>query len=189
MKTVFAALFVVCGVSIAPAFAETCPEAPDHAAELEQLITEIGDATTEADAREISNQMWALWTDAPNEQAQALLDHGMSRRAAYDFAAALTEFNRLIDYCPDYAEGYNQRAFVNFLRQEFSLALVDLDAALARSPRHIAALSGKALTLMALDRFDEARQLMGEALEMNPWLPERGLAAPGGPLEPLGRDI
>jgi len=80
-----------------------------------------------------------------------------------------------VDYCPAYAEGYNQRAFVNFLRQNFAPALEDLDRALALSPRHIAALSGKALTLMGLGRDAEAQDVLRSALELNPWLNERHL--------------
>ncbi|MEM9550428.1 MAG: tetratricopeptide repeat protein, partial [Pseudomonadota bacterium] len=100
-----------------------------------------------------------------------------------------SDFDTLIAYCPNYAEGYNQRAFVQFLRGDFRSAVEDLDRALALSPRHIAAMSGKALSLMGLDRLDEARLTMSDALALNPWLPERGLAAPGGPLAPKGTDL
>ena len=172
-----------------PAAAETCPQAPDHGGTLGELIAQAQAATNQSDAREISNQMWELWADAPDDQAQAVLDRGMQRRASYDFAGAIADFDRLIDYCPDYAEGYNQRAFVNFLRQDFAAALPDLERALALSPDHIAALSGKALTLLALGRVDEARGDLAQALEMNPWLSERSLAAPGGPLAPQGEDL
>ncbi|WP_171173616.1 tetratricopeptide repeat protein [Ruegeria sp. HKCCD8929] len=170
-------------------FADTCPDAPDHSAGLDDLIAQIQQAESEQEARVISNQMWAFWADAPDEQSQAILDRGMSRREAWDLLGALQDFDRLVEYCPNYAEGYNQRAFVNFLRQDFPAALVDLDRAIALSPRHIAAISGRALTLMGLRRLDEARDAMAEALALNPWLPERGLAAPGGPLAPPGQDL
>ena len=169
--------------------AQTCPPAPDHSAELNRLIVGIQSAKSEMDARPIATRMWELWADAPDEQAQAILDSGMRKRSSYDFLGALEEFDRLVAYCPDYAEGYNQRAFVNFLRHDFATALVDLDRALTVSPKHIAALSGKALTLMGLDRLDEARVVLAQALDLNPWLPERNLAAPGQPLAPAGQDI
>ena len=99
----------------------------------------------------------------------------MAARGSYDFLGAIDAFDRLVEYCPDYAEGYNQRAFVNFLREDYEAALPDLDRALERSPRHVAALSGKALTLMGLGRGDEAQEVLREAVELNPWIPERGL--------------
>lgn len=171
------------------ALASECPAAPDNSEQIAHLIEDIRVAPNEMHARTISNRMWELWADAPDEAAQAILDNGMSRRRAWDLLGALNEFDRLVAYCPDYAEGYNQRAFVQYLRQNYAAALVDLDRALALSPNHIAAMSGRALSLMGLGRLDEARVALSDALELNPWLPERGLVAPGGPLEPEGKDI
>lgn len=173
----------------APVWADTCPKAPDHSGSLSALVSEIQAAETEREARIVSNKMWSLWADAPDEQAQAILDRGMSKRAAWDLLGAREDFDTLIAYCPDYAEGYNQRAFVHFLSQNFQAALIDLDQALALSPDHIAALSGRALSLLGLNRIDEARETLQSALELNPWLPERGLLDAGGALAPKGQDI
>ncbi len=169
--------------------AQSCPAAPDHDAALEGLFAQMAEVENDMDARTLSNQMWELWTDAPDEAAQALLDRGMQARSSYDFLGALDALDRLVAYCPDYAEGYNQRAFVNYLRQDFAAALVDLNRTLDRSPRHVGALSGKALSLLALGRIDQARDALNAALALNPWLSERHLAGPGGPLAPIGQDL
>ncbi|WP_043771920.1 tetratricopeptide repeat protein [Roseivivax isoporae] len=157
----------------ATALRAECPPPPDHAAALDALFARVQAAETEMAAREIANEMWAYWADAPDETAQDLLDRGMQARRAFDLLGALDAFDRLVSYCPDYAEGYNQRAFVNFLRQDYATALPDLDAALERAPRHVAALSGKALTLFGLGRDAEARIVLRRALALNPWLSER----------------
>ena len=156
-----------------PAAAETCPMSPDHSAALEELITATQEAPDELSARVISQDMWKLWTDAPDEAAQELLDEGMSRRESYDFLGALTALDALVSYCPDYAEGYNQRAFVNFLRQDYETALPDLDRALELNPEHVGALTGQALTFAALQRNAEAAVVLRRALKINPWLSER----------------
>lgn len=184
-----AGILAVIAVAASNAAAETCPAAPDHSTDLNALIAQVQAAESEDAARRISNRMWEYWADAPDDQAQAMLDRGMSRRASFDLLGALEDFDRLIAYCPHYAEGFNQRAFVNFLRQDYRTALEDLDRALELSPDHVAALSGRALSLFALRRMDEARDALSEALALNPWLPERSLAAPGGPLEPVGEDL
>lgn len=161
-----------------------CPPPPDIAEEQAALFAELQEARNEMQGRDINRKLWELWTDAPDAAAQALLDQGMAARSSYDFLRAIDRFDRLVEYCPDYAEGYNQRAFVNFLREDFAAALVDLDLALERSPSHVGALSGKALSLMGLDRMDEAQEVLRDALALNPWIPERGLLRP----EP-GEDI
>ncbi|MGR3316627.1 tetratricopeptide repeat protein [Roseovarius indicus] len=157
-----------------PARAE-CPPPPDHDDALTGLIEKVQAAPDERSAKIISNEMWEIWADAPDKRAQELLDEGMTRRSAYDYAGAVDAFDALIAYCPNYAEGYNQRAFVNFIRQEYEDALPDLERAVELSPRHIAAMTGQALTLTALERKAEAALILREALELNPWLSERAL--------------
>ncbi len=169
--------FALIALLASPAFAE-CPAPPDHAAALAQLVEQVRQAPSERAARLITNQMWELWADAPDEAAQEVLDAGLRKRASYDFLGALAEFDRLVAYCPDYAEGYNQRAFIHFIRQDYEAALEQLDIVLELNPAHIPALAGRALTLMGLGRDDEAQEVLRRALQLNPWLPERGLLKP-----------
>ena len=152
-----------------------CPPPADIADEETRLFETAQQAESHKEGQEITRALWRLWATAPDEQSQALLDRGMSARSSYDFLGAIDAFDRLTKYCPDYAEGYNQRAFVNFLREDFGRALIDLERALERNPRHVAALAGMALTLMRLGKNDEAQQVLREALKLNPWIPERGL--------------
>ena len=178
------AALIVFGLLATPATSSTCPAAPDHDAALSTLISKVQNAKTEFEGQQISNQMWALWADAPDATAQKMLDTGMSQRASYDYTGALEQFDALVAYCPDYAEGYNQRAFVNFLTGDYETALTDLDLALDRSPRHIAAIAGKAMTLIALQRDAEAQTVLRRALRLNPWLGERRFL-----IEPEGQDL
>ncbi len=178
----------ILAVIAAPAFAE-CPKPEDTSAELLNLIAKANAAPDMNAGRRVSDEMWQVWLRAPDEAAQEVLKAGMGRRDAYDFVGAITEYDRLIDYCPTYAEGYNQRAYIHFLRGDHANALVDLDAALVLQPHHVAAQSGRALTLMNLGRLEEARAQLLIAVENNPWLSEAALLAEGAPLGLKGKDI
>lgn len=179
---------VILALLAAPAFA-TCPPAADTSAELQNLIAKAQDAKNPQVGRGVSGEMWQIWLRAPDEKAQAALDAGLRHRESYNYVDALKEFDRLAAYCPRFAEGYNQRAFIHFLRGEHAKALPDLDRALALNPYHVAAQSGRALTLMNLGRIEEARAQMLIAVENNPWLSEAALLAEGAPLGPTGKDI
>ena len=167
-----------------PALAETCPPVADHSEQLADIVGQLKLSSGEGEARALTQDLWSLWTDAPDALAQAMLDEGMQRRSNYDFLGARDVLDRLVEYCPEYAEGYNQRAFASYLGQDFEAALADLDRALTITPNHIAALSGKGLTLMGLGRQDEAQEVLRSAVEMNPWLQERSLL-----VEPIGREL
>ncbi|WP_253279636.1 tetratricopeptide repeat protein [Loktanella sp. 3ANDIMAR09] len=172
-------------LSAGPAVAQdACPAVPDHAAEMAQAITQMQRAQTAAEAQRSASALWSYWLDAPDSHAQALLDAGMTRRDLGDFAGAIGFFDDLVNYCPAYAEGYNQRALSYFLQRDFAASLADLDRALNLLPNHVAALSGKALTLFGLGRDAEGQATLRAAVEMNPWLQERRLLD-----EPPGTDI
>jgi tetratricopeptide (TPR) repeat protein len=166
------------------ASADGCPVAPDHAAALDGLYAEVQRAPNEMIARTFSSQMWELWLEAPDEPSQMMLDEALRAMRVADYLRAMDRLNTLVSYCPFYAEGYNQRAFVNYLRADYSAALPDLDQAIKLNPRHTGALTGKALTLIALGRDDEAQPILKQAVALNPWLGERALIT-----EPEGDDL
>ena len=140
---------------------------------MDALIAQAQAAPGPRDARVAAAEMWTLWTQAPDQEAQDLLDAGMTALTGGNLRDAITSFDALVAYCPDYAEGYNQRAFANFLREDFESALPDLDRAIALRPRHVAAISGKGLTLIRLGRIREGQIAIRDALTFNPWLSER----------------
>ncbi|WP_242601384.1 tetratricopeptide repeat protein [Pseudaestuariivita atlantica] len=166
-----------------PAYAGTCPEPADRSGEITNIVRQLTLAPNEGAAAAWNAKLWEIWLDAPDALSQTFLDRGMAQRSYSNFVGALANFDALINYCPDYAEGYNQRAFAYFLQAKFDKALVDLDKTLSLSPRHIGALSGKALTLMGLERDEEAQEVLREALKLNPWLSERRFLK-DGPKEP-----
>ena len=168
-------IFIALTLYATSSFGDTCPKVQDISDDMSALIAKANAAQTQSAGDAVNAQMWALWTQAPDDYAQNLLDSGINRREVYDFDGALAAFNALIDYCPDYAEGYNQRAFVNFLRHDFASALPDLVKTLEMSPDHVAAQSGKALTLIGLGRSQEAYIALKLAVKKNPWISERGL--------------
>ncbi|MFY0648753.1 tetratricopeptide repeat protein [Sulfitobacter geojensis] len=188
MRKLLLTLCVTAFGSGAMAWAD-CPAPADTSNELLNLIARAQGAENATQGQRISNQMWQVWLRAPDEAAQAALDAGMRRREVFDFAGAIREFDRLAAYCPNYAEGFNQRAYIHFLNGNHEKALVDLDVAMSLQPYHVAAQSGRALTLMNLGRIAEARAQMLLAVENNPWLSEASLLADGAPLGRANKEL
>ena len=158
-----------------PAAAADCPDPPDTVEARAALLQQVRVAKDEATANGLMNRLWLLWTRAPDDRAQALLDRGMERREVSDYAEAEIAFSDLIAYCPAYAEGWNQRAFIRFLQGRYPESVADLRHALDLSPDHIAARTGLALSLLGAGRTEAGQTALREALAMNPWLMERTL--------------
>lgn len=177
-------ILFACVMMAGPALAQDCPDAPDHTQRLAEVIEALQASTSQAQAQQISQELWELWADAPDARAQRLLDMGMQQRSNQDFIGSISTLDELVAYCPDYAEGYNQRAFSSYLRQDYASALVDLDRALDITPNHVAALAGKGLTLIGLGQVEEAQDVLKAAVALNPWLSERRFIR-----EPDGTDI
>ena len=175
-------VFLIAALLSGPALA--CPTVDDRSAETDALIARLQDAPDVQAAQRLGAGLWEIWTDAPDDRSQAMLDRGMAQIQSYDFAGSIDTLDGLVAYCPDYAEGWNQRAFAKYLSRDFEAALSDLDRALDLSPRHVAAMSGKALTLLGLGRDAEGQQVLRDALALNPWLSERRYLS-----EPPGEDI
>ena len=169
-----ACLLVLLAAPAAPVAAD-CPPAPDIRPAIDALLAELRAAPSEAAARAVSGRMWAEWTRAPDARAQELLSEGMTRGRAGDARGARAALEALVAYCPGYAEGWNQLAILDFVARDFAGALAHVDRVLALDPRHVGALSGKGMTLLALGREAEAHDALRAALALNPWLAERRL--------------
>lgn len=154
-----------------------------------ELLNSLATATTEQEGRAAEGAMWQFWFSlSPTSDIRTSLDAGIERREAYDFEAAENHFDQVVNAAPDYAEGYNQRAFVRFLRENFTGAQVDLEIALELEPKHFGAMSGLHHILRIQNRHKAAMSLLQQAVSIHPWIQERG-ALPKGLWPESYRDI
>jgi tetratricopeptide (TPR) repeat protein len=105
----------------------------------------------------------------------------LEKRREYDLRTAYDLANEIIVSNPDYAEGWNQRATIDYLLGDYQDSLKDIAETLKREPRHFGALSGKVLVLLKLGDKTGARAALVKALEIDPFLAERGLFPDLGP--------
>jgi len=141
----------------------------------EDLLAELANAKTQSQADQLSGEIWNIWLTAPDAAAQEVLDSAMERRRAYDFLGAIEHLNVLIEKYPDYAEGWNQRATIHYLRGDFEASLADVAETLAREPRHFGAMAGKSVILFNQGKIPLAQIAVREALKFHPFLNERAI--------------
>ena len=131
---------------------------------------------------------------APTEGARTLpieLIRRNPEQPRRHFDEALRLLDEVVTAAPGYAEGWNQRAFIRFLKDDLDGSLEDIDRTLELEPKHFAALAGKAMILMRQGRMELGQAALRRAVEIHPWLKERSMLipAPGEVVPGPGRDI
>ena len=145
----------------------------------DRLFDQLKNALTETEGRAVENAIWEMWmAEAPTPEIARTVEAAMDAREAYDYDRALMLIDTVVATAPAYAEGWNQRAFIRFLKEDLDGALDDLDRALELEPRHFGALAGKAIILMQQGRTELGQQALREAVEIHPWLKERPMLVP-----------
>ena len=158
-------------VSLGPAGAD---EATDKAA-LDALFAELRLAPDAQTARSIDRKIWIYWTVPADPLLAGRMGEILTARRMADFPGAILLLDRLLEDYPTYAEAWNQRATLHYLIGDFDSSLADLEKVLEFEPRHFGALSGRALIYLQQDKRALALRDMAAALELHPFLPERGL--------------
>ncbi|HWE75032.1 MAG TPA: tetratricopeptide repeat protein [Stellaceae bacterium] len=86
-------------------------------------------------------------------------------------AAALKSFDALVARAPDFAEGRNKRATVEFLLGDYQASMADIAHTLKLEPRHFGALAALGQVELALGNNKEAAlNAFNQALEIDPHL-------------------
>ncbi|HSF96167.1 MAG TPA: hypothetical protein VLA52_14170 [Thermohalobaculum sp.] len=123
--------------------------------------------TAERDQQEI----WALWSQSGSPSMDLLLGRASKAMEDEDYDQAMRFLNDLVRLAPDFAEGWNKRATLYFLRAEFGKSVADIQRTLALEPRHFGAISGLGIILERLGDKTGAMKAYQRGLEINPHLP------------------
>lgn len=136
---------------------------------LDRLFDQLKNAQTELEARQAANQIDNLWRNAFGETAKLLLSRADDAIADEDFPLALDVLDQLIALEPGFAEAWNRRATVYFLRDDYGHSLADIAVTLSLEPRHFGALTGLGLMLEDLGEDEKAYEALKKALDLNPF--------------------
>jgi tetratricopeptide (TPR) repeat protein len=157
------------------ALALAAPAMADDKSDLDPLFAQLKAAPDAVTAQAISGQIWYHWLNPSDPELAERMRVITAAREAGDSSAALELLDKLVADYPDYAEGWNQRATLNYMAYDFDASLADIKKVLALEPRHFGALSGRALIYLALNKRALALKDMIAALAINPFLSEKKL--------------
>ena len=136
-----------------------------------QVMPALVQALRDDDARvrmATQSVMWAVWLRSGNDEIDALMVEGVRLMELQQYPEAVEVFDQIIARAPTFAEGYNKRATVRYLMQEFEQSIADIHHTLELNPVHFGALSGMGLCYLGLDEPSQALKWLERAVAVNP---------------------
>ncbi|MBM3622223.1 MAG: tetratricopeptide repeat protein [Alphaproteobacteria bacterium] len=119
-------------------------------------------------AAALQQAIWETWIKADTAELDALMRQGMVQMARQRLDDAVETFSQLIEKAPDFAEAWNKRATVHFLRGDMAASVADIQRTVALEPRHFGAWSGLGMIMEQLGRPADAAKAYEETLKHNP---------------------
>eukprot|EP00250_Pteridium_aquilinum_P017505 c23663_g1_i1 orf=61-1035(+) len=121
-------------------------------------------------ASETEKAMWKIFMCSGREDVDRLLEEGLGLMLSSNLSRAKDVFTKVIESAPSFAEGWNKRATVNYLMQEYQASIIDCERTLELNPYHFGALSGMGLCYAALNDSESALLWFEKAYSLHPGL-------------------
>jgi tetratricopeptide (TPR) repeat protein len=139
--------------------------------QLDALFETLKTAKDEEAANAAENSITALWLDSGSDTVDLLMEWTLAALKEKNYPLALDYLDRILTLKPDYVEGWNTRATVYFVTEDFGRALADIEKVLAIEPRHFGALAGLGTILREIGDEKRALEVYRRAIAVDPHLP------------------
>jgi tetratricopeptide (TPR) repeat protein len=147
------------------------PNNPDRSQNIEFLFGALKSAPDSASAKLVENRIQALWLNSGSDTADLLMNRAKTAAESNDLDLAIKLLDTVVELRPEFAEGWNRRATLYFLKKDYGAAIADIRQVLAREPRHFGAMAGLGMILNEIGDEKHALQVFRRALEIYPQLP------------------
>jgi tetratricopeptide (TPR) repeat protein len=137
---------------------------------LDFLFGALKAAPDETSAKHVEARIWAIWLQTPSDTVALLMTRAKTAMDAQNSDVALQLLDAVVKLRPDYVEGWNRRATLYYLKNDYARSLQDIEQVLAREPRHFGALAGLGMIMQDLGDDKRALDAFRRALAVNPHL-------------------
>ena len=155
-----------------PQLGKVIPDAPaDRAKLLDDLYAHLATAADEEASKPYAETIERLWLSSGSDTVAALMERAMQAVGQKRNDLALQLLSAVVEQAPDYAEGWNRRAYVFYTEGDYERALGDLRRVLALDPNHYKALDGLGQIMRQLDHKPQALQAYEKLQMVHPFWP------------------
>jgi len=137
---------------------------------LDVLFERLAAAESEAESRSFESAIREIWLDSGSPSIDLLMERGFDALREKNYDRAYFYFDEVVTLAPGFAEGWDKRAAVHYVREDYAEALRDIEQVLRLEPRHYQAMAGLGIILEELGDKKGALDAYRRALALNPWL-------------------
>ncbi len=148
---------------------EAAPEV-DRGKLLSDLYGQLVASKDEESAKLVADAIEKLWLASGSDTVDLLMGRALKSVEEKEHDIALRLLDAVVAIRPNYAEGWNQRATVYYLKQDYRSSLNDLRQVLAIDPKHFKAINGLALIMQELGDKKAALTALRKGLKVHPFL-------------------
>lgn len=134
---------------------------------IQSLLADL--KSEDEDTRNRATQdLWRIWFQQKGAYGLELLGRSQSLMDAGLYDAAEEALAEIIRDQPDFAEAWNRRAVLHYIKGDYEKSIADCKRVIELNPIHFGALHGLGLCYLALARYREAIRAFQKALEIQP---------------------
>lgn len=139
---------------------------------LDELFKQLAAADSPDDAKSVAAAIQAVWNRSGSDTADLLTSRAMAAASAGKTDVALEILDHVVEIAPEWAEGWNRRATVRFLADDYDGSMADIDRTLALEPRHFGSLGGLATILRRTGLDKQALEVLRKVIALYPQQPD-----------------
>jgi tetratricopeptide (TPR) repeat protein len=138
------------------------------AKKLDELFTQLKRARDPGEADRISRQIWEQWDVSGSATIDLMMRWAREAMDGKKFDIALDFLDQVVTMAPGYSEGWNRRATLHFMREDYAKSMADIEHTLRLEPRHFGALSGMGMIFKTLGDKERALKSYEHVLDVYP---------------------
>ena len=147
----------------------TSPAAPGSS-DLDGMLLRLRTTNDPVEAENLELAIRHIWAQSGRSGVDRMMRTAVADIHSGETDQALDVLDKVVETDPRYVEGWNLRATVHYLRDEYGPAIDDIEHVLTLEPRHFPALAGLGHIMLALDDKKMALRAFQAALAINPHL-------------------
>jgi tetratricopeptide (TPR) repeat protein len=164
---------------------QASPKSPEEREKaLANLYAHLATAEGEESAKTTAEAIERLWLYSGSDTINLLMERAQVAINEKKFELARKLLDHIVELAPDFAEGWNRRAYLNYMDNNLPRALGDLRRTLALDPNHFKALEGLAQILREIGEKKASLKAFQQLLEVHPYWSGAKQA-----IEELGREV